>query len=585
MSNISLLSRVVQGVQRQVDLSTNTLVTLSLIVGGLAGTTLTKAILDRLVSLQNGTDVDTTFHTHNTVYYTQTQLAAHATAAGSGAKLIGDGNTYAHITPASFTVEDALLALDAAVGSATAAVDTTFRIVNFTDATKKIAFSAAGISTGTTRTITMPDSDVNLGLVATAIQASGSVTFTADQSHGGFKITNLANGIGAQDAITLSQAQSLLAGLDWKQHVRAMADSNNTLTGTQTVDGVALIAGDRVLVQNQTASFANGIYVVSASAWSRSSDTNTPAGLVAASVYVDEGTNYKGSAWVQTAPAPITIGTTAITFVKFASILPLVFRNGLTQTGQNIDVTPGDTSLIASTNSLVVNLASGSGLVVSAGVKINLESSNPTLQITSNQLGVKLNPAGAINTGPSGILVVVDNSTIAITTNAVGVKASGISATQLSTGAFDQSTITGGAGTAASVQSAPKVVASEIAGEVLPANALCALRYQRSTDPLFSAGRFQRADQDATSVDNFYVVALTYIGGTAAPAGGAISITRAGVLNAPSHGFTIGAPLYLGVTGVITATAPSTTNQAVVKVGMARDTNNIDVVIQIMGVA
>ena len=415
--NISILSRLVNGVQRNVDLSVNTLVVGSLSTGA---NTLTDTILGRLISLQNGSDIAASFHTHNTQYYTKPQLNS-STAGTAGATLIGTGNTYTHVTPASATVEATLAALDAAVGSSTTAQDSIFRIVNTATPSKQIAFDASGISAATTRTITMPDSNVNLGLVATAIQASGSVTFTANQSHGGFRITNLADAVGAQDAVTLNQLQTQLAGLDWKQHVRAMSDSNITLSGPQTVDAVALIAGDRVLVQNQTTAASNGIYVVAAGAWSRSSDANSSTTLLAAAVFIDEGTAYKGSAWVQTAPAPITVGTTAITFVKFASILPLVFRNGLTQTGQNVDVTPGDTSLLSTLNSLIVNLNAGGAIVTATGLKINLESSNPTLQITSNQLGAKLDAARAITTGAAGIGVNVDGVSTEISSNAVRV--------------------------------------------------------------------------------------------------------------------------------------------------------------------
>ncbi len=557
MANISLLSRLVNGVQRQVDLSTNTLVVQALKTGV---NTLTDTILGRLISLQNGSDVDATFHTHNTIYYTQTQLSAHATPAASGAHLIGDGNTYTHITPAGTTVEDALLALDGAVGSAATAVDTTFRIVNFTDATKKIAFSAAGISTATTRTITMPDSDVNLGLVATAIQANGSVAFTADQSHGGFKITNLANGVNPQDAITFSQVQQLLAGLDWKQHVRAMSDSSITLSGTQTVDGVSLIAGDRILVQNQATASANGIYVVAAGAWSRSSDTNTASGLLAASVYVDEGTVYKGSAWVQTAPAPITIGTTAITFVKFASILPLIFRNGLTQTGQTIDVTPGDTSLTSAVNSLIVNLNTNGGLVTSSGIKINLNATNPGLAITTNALDVKYNPAGAIVASASGITANTDSVSLEISSNALRIK----------TTAYDQTSITGGGGTAASVVSSPSVQFAGIAGQAFAANTTFAVRFGLSTE---TVGRVYAADTATNVSDLFWVVGFIQTT-TALVAGNPVIIISTGIINLKTAdtAFGINDPgkaVILQVGGQnATTTPPSTAGLAVAKIGM-----------------
>lgn len=62
--------------------------------------------------------------------------------------------------------------VDNASGSAANALDGTFTIDNTTDPTKQIAFSAAAIAAGTKRTIAMPDANVDLGLVASAIQAS-----------------------------------------------------------------------------------------------------------------------------------------------------------------------------------------------------------------------------------------------------------------------------------------------------------------------------------------------------------------------------------------------------------------------------
>jgi hypothetical protein len=584
MANISVLSRLIGSVQRNVDLSANTLV-----VGALnTGTnTLTDAILGRLISLQNGTDVGATYHSHDSLYTRSTALAS-ATPGSAGSTLIGDNNSYTHFTPATATVKGALSAIDAVLGSAASALDGTFRIQNTTDPTKKIAFDASGIATGTTHTITMPNSDVNLGLVATAIQANGSVPFTASQSLGGFNLTNLANAVSAQDAVTLSQLQTAQAGIDWKQHVRAMADSNITLSGTQTIDSVALIAGDRVLVQNQTIPANNGIYVVAAGAWSRSSDATTSAQLVAASTYVDEGTNYKGSAWVQTAPSPITVGTTAITFVKFATILPLIFRNGLTQTGQNIDVTPGDTSLTSTANSLVVNLASGGAIVTASGLKINLEASNPTLQISSNQLGVKLDGARAITTGAAGIGVNVDNSTLAIAANAVKVKPAGITNTEIAASAYDQSTIAGGAGTVASVLNAPSVKRTLIAGQSFAANTTFALRWGVFANGE-TAGRVYAADITTTSFDLFYVIGI-FNSGSAVTAGQSISVTTIGAYaqgtsDTAFSNAQVGLPAFLAASGAISATAPTTSGQAVTRIGMISSTTTIDVFPVVVGVA
>jgi phage-related tail fiber protein len=117
----------------------------------------------------------------------------------------------------------------------------------------------------------------------------------------------------------------------WKDTVRAATTANIVLSGTLTVDGVALAAGDRILVKDQTQTSDNGIYVVASGAWTRAVDANTSA-LVSSqmSVRVAEGTVNGGSytvhqgriygtagkEWILVTPDPITLGTTALTFVQ-----------------------------------------------------------------------------------------------------------------------------------------------------------------------------------------------------------------------------------------------------------------------------
>lgn len=60
------------------------------------------------------------------------------------------------------------------------------------------------------------------------------------------KITNLADGTNPADAVTKAQLDAVLRGLDWKNSVKVATTGNITLSGTQTIDGVATVAGDRV---------------------------------------------------------------------------------------------------------------------------------------------------------------------------------------------------------------------------------------------------------------------------------------------------------------------------------------------------
>lgn len=99
--------------------------------------------------------------------------------------------------------------------------------------------------------------------------------------------------------------------------VRVATTGNIVLSGAQTIDGIALAAGNRVLVKNQTAGKENGIYTVASGAWTRTADANSTAKLAAGiSVYVEEGAANGKTQWQMTNTGAVTLDTTAITFEK-----------------------------------------------------------------------------------------------------------------------------------------------------------------------------------------------------------------------------------------------------------------------------
>lgn len=163
-------------------------------------------------------------------------------------------------------------------------------------------------------------------------------TPTADVAMGSYKITGLADPASAQDAATKNYVDSVAQGLDAKASVRAATTANITLSGTQTVDGVSLVAADRVLVKNQDTASGNGIYVVAAGAWSRATDADSWAELVSAFVFVEEGTTNADTGWVSTVNAGGTLGSTSVAFTQFSSAGSYTAGNGLTLTGSTFDV-------------------------------------------------------------------------------------------------------------------------------------------------------------------------------------------------------------------------------------------------------
>lgn len=109
--------------------------------------------------------------------------------------------------------------------------------------------------------------------------------------------------------------QGELQKLDAKAGVRAATVANITLSGAQTIDGVVLSVGDRVLVKNQTSAAQNGIYLVAAQGWNRAPDADNGAKLTSgARVAVEEGDINAGKVWYLVTTGAISIGSTQLLF-------------------------------------------------------------------------------------------------------------------------------------------------------------------------------------------------------------------------------------------------------------------------------
>jgi hypothetical protein len=135
--------------------------------------------------------------------------------------------------------------------------------------------------------------------------------------------TGLKTPVAPSDAATKLYVDSAVEGLAWKDSARVATQGNITLTAPgAAVDGIAMVANDRVLVRAQTAGAENGIYIWNGAAvtMTRSLDASTFDELEQAVVTVEEGTS--AAATFRQTVVNGTLGSTTVTFASFGTSAP-----------------------------------------------------------------------------------------------------------------------------------------------------------------------------------------------------------------------------------------------------------------------
>lgn len=176
----------------------------------------------------------------------------------------------------------------------------------------------------------------------------------------------------ATDVASKSYVDSVAQGLDVKASVVVATTGNITLSSTQTIDGISLSVGDRVLVKNQTTASQNGIYLVASGSWTRSSDFDAWTEIPGAFAFVEKGTTLQDTGWVCTSDAGGTIGTTAINFSQFSGQGSYLAGTGLTLTGTTFSI---DSSVATLTGSQTLTGKTISG---SSNTITNIANSSTT---------------------------------------------------------------------------------------------------------------------------------------------------------------------------------------------------------------
>ena len=198
------------------------------------------------------------------------------------------------------------------------------------------------------------------------------------------KITSLGTPTNDGDAATKGYVDGVSQGLDIKEGVKVATTANITLSGTQTIDGVAVSADERVLVKNQNTATENGLYLCKASTWTRTDDLAAGADASGVFVFVDQGTVNGDNGFVcSTNKGSAVTGTNNLTFVQFSGAGQITAGDGLDKSG----------------NTLSVDLKANGGLVIeSTEIAVKLDASSITGTLAIGDGGTGATSASAART-------------------------------------------------------------------------------------------------------------------------------------------------------------------------------------------
>lgn len=168
------------------------------------------------------------------------------------------------------------------------------------------------------------------------IKKDGTIAFTGSQSMGGNLLTNVATPSAGTDAANKNYIDTAISNLnslfDAKGSAKVATTSNGVLatayTSGQSIDGVTLTTGDRILLKNQTSQSENGLYTVNASgAPTRATDMDVWLEVPGAFIAIEEGTANADTIWLCTSNQGGTINSTAIVFQQIPTTAGLSNTN------------------------------------------------------------------------------------------------------------------------------------------------------------------------------------------------------------------------------------------------------------------
>ena len=240
---------------------------------------------------------------------------------------------------------------------------------------------------------------------------------------GSKRVTNVATPTAATDAANKAYVDTVQQGLDIKEAVRLSSTAALTVTATATtltnagaqaalsLDGVAAVAGDRVLIKDQATPAQNGIYTVTnigsaVTNWvlTRATDFDETVEVNAgAFTFVTAGTANTSTGWVMTASGVVTIGTTAMSFTQFSGAGLINAGNGLSKTGNVLDVNVGNGIAIVSDIVQLASTVAGNGLTLTSGV-LDVVGTTNRITVAADSIDIAATYAGQTSITTTGTL-------------------------------------------------------------------------------------------------------------------------------------------------------------------------------------
>jgi len=183
---------------------------------------------------------------------------------------------------------------------------------------------------------------------------------------------------------TKGYVDSTSEGLDVKDSVKVATTANITLSGTQTIDGVAISADERVLCKDQSTASQNGIYLCKAGSWARADDMAAGSDAAGAFAFVEQGSTYSDVGFVCSSNKGSAVtGTNNLAFTQFSGQSNVTAGNGLDKSG----------------NELSLDLKANGGLVIeSTEACVDLSASSITGTLAIGDGGTGATSASAART-------------------------------------------------------------------------------------------------------------------------------------------------------------------------------------------